>query len=131
LKTHRARQEAEREKWGEAWVDTGRVFTNEDGTWLHPDRVTDLFERLVTASGLPPIRLHDLRHVAATLMLAGGADMKTVQEMLGHSSITITMDIYASVLPELAKEAAEAAAKLVPRQFRNPPAHASLTQEAS
>ncbi|WP_329314403.1 site-specific integrase [Streptomyces sp. NBC_01262] len=131
LKTHRARQEAEREKWGEAWVDTGRVFTNEDGTWLHPDRVTDLFERLVTASGLPPIRLHDLRHVAATLMLAGGADMKTVQEMLGHSSITITMDIYASVLPELAKEAAEAAAKLVPRQVRNPPAHASLTQEAS
>jgi site-specific recombinase XerD len=64
-------------------------------------------------------------------MLAGGADMKTVQEMLGHSSITITMDIYASVLPELAKEAAEAAAKLVPRQVRNAPAHASLTQKAS
>lgn len=49
--------------------------------------------------------------------------------MLGHSSIT--MDSYASVLPELAKEAAEAAAKLVPRQVGNPPAHASLTQEAS
>ncbi len=77
--------------------------------------MTDLFERLVTASGLPPVRLHDLRHGAATLMLAAGADMKVVQEMLGHSSITITMDIHASVLPELAKEAAEAAAKLVPR----------------
>ncbi|UQA94548.1 site-specific integrase [Streptomyces halobius] len=115
LKAHRARQAKERLKWGTAWVDTGRVFTSEDGSWLHPGKITDLFERLVTASGLPPVRLHDLRHGAATLMLAAGADMKVVQEMLGHSSITITMDIYASVLPELAKEAAEAAAKLVPR----------------
>ena len=56
--------------------------------------------------------------------------MKVVQETLGHSSTTITMDIYASVLPEVAKEAAEAAAALVPRQARNAPAHASLMQDA-
>jgi len=65
--------------------------------------------------GLPPIRLHDLRHGAATLALAAGRDPKIVQEMLGHSSITITSDTYTSVLPEVAREAAEAAARLVPR----------------
>lgn len=75
-----------------------------------------MFERLVTASGLPPIRLHDLRHGAATLALAGGVDMKVVSEMLGHSSIKITSDTYTSVLPEIAKDAAEAAARLVPLQ---------------
>jgi hypothetical protein len=55
------------------------------------------------------------RHGAATLALAGGADLKTVSEMLGHSTITITADTYASVLPEVARSAAEAAARLVPR----------------
>ena len=67
-------------------------------------------------AGLPPIRLHDLRHGAATIALAAGTEMKVVQEMLGHSSISLTSDTYTSVLPELAREAAEAAARLVPRQ---------------
>jgi integrase len=61
------RQEADRDEWGSAWVETGHVFTQEDGSWLHPGKVTDLFERLVAASGLPPIRLHDLRHGAAII----------------------------------------------------------------
>ncbi|MFG2285055.1 tyrosine-type recombinase/integrase [Streptomyces sp. NPDC048595] len=104
---------------GAAWKDTGRVFTNEDGSWLRPGKVTETFERLVSASGLPPIRLHDLRHGAAALALAGGVDMKSVSEMLGHSSIKITSDICTSVLPEIAKDAAEAAARL------DPPAHTS------
>jgi integrase len=67
------------------------------------------------SAGLPPDRLHDLRHRAATLALAGGADLKTASEMLGHSTITITADTYASVLLEVARSAAEAAARLVPR----------------
>lgn len=70
--------------------------------------------------GLPPIRLHDLRHGAATLALAAGADIKVVQEMLGHSSSALTADTYTSVVPELARDAAEAASRLVPRASRTP-----------
>jgi integrase len=116
LERHRKQQEAEREEWGTAWVETGLVFTQEDGSWLHPGKVTDLFERLVVASGLPPIRLHDLRHGAATLMLAAGVDVKIVSDTLGHSDTRITRDIYQSVLPHVGKNAAEATAKLVPLQ---------------
>ncbi|WRZ57966.1 tyrosine-type recombinase/integrase [Streptomyces sp. NBC_01294] len=78
--------------------------------------MTDLFERLVSASGLPPIRLHDLRHGAATLMLAADIDIKIVSDTLGHSDTRITRDIYQSVLPHVSKSAAEATAKLVPLQ---------------
>lgn len=116
LKRHRERQDANREEWGTAWVETGHVFTQEDGSWLHPGKVTDLFERLVATSGLPPIRLHDLRHGAATLMLAADVDIKIVSDTLGHSDTRITRDIYQSVLPQVGRSAAEAAAKLVPLQ---------------
>lgn len=116
LKRHRERQDKAREKWGTAWVETGHVFTQEDGSWLHPGKVTDLFERLVAASGLPPIRLHDLRHGAATLMLAADIDIKIVSDTLGHTDTRITRDIYQSVLPQVGRSAAEATAKLVPLQ---------------
>ncbi|NEA73216.1 site-specific integrase [Streptomyces sp. SID13588] len=116
LERHRKRQDADREEWGSAWVETGHVFTQEDGSWLHPGKVTDYFERLVAASGLPAIRLHDLRHGAATLMLAAGIDVKIVSDTLGHSDTRITRDIYQSVLPHVGKSAAEAMAKLIPLQ---------------
>jgi hypothetical protein len=64
-------------------------------------------------AGLPPIRLHDLRHGAATLLLAAGHDMKVVQETLGLSSITIAADTYTSVLPQLARKSAEDVATLI------------------
>jgi integrase len=115
LREHQGRQHAERVAWGEGWVHSGLVFTREDGSALHPAAVTSRFERLVREADLPPIRLHDLRHGAATLALAGGANLKVVSEMLGHSSIGITADTYTSVLPEVARAAAEAAARLVPR----------------
>ncbi len=110
-----ARQDAERIAYGEAWVDSGRMFTMHDGSFIHPGWLTDYFERLVELSGLPPIRLHDLRHVAASLMLAAGVDIKIVSETLGHSESRITRDIYQSVMPKAAREAAEATAAVVPR----------------
>ncbi|MEV4009893.1 tyrosine-type recombinase/integrase [Nonomuraea angiospora] len=63
--------------------------------------------------GLPPVRLHDLRHGAASLMLAAGVDLKVVQETLGHVSSTFTRDTYTSVYPEVARAAAESTAALV------------------
>ena len=91
----------------------GFVFTNQRGDPIKPDRLDELFQRLVRAAGLPSIRLHDLRHGAASLSLAAGNDLKTVQTMLGHSSIVLTADTYTSVLPDLAHHAAEATARLI------------------
>jgi site-specific recombinase XerD len=109
------RHATERLAVGAAWNDTDVVFTKPNGQQLHPAEVTDGFLELAAEAGLPPIRLHDLRHGAATLALAAGADLKVVQETLRHSSITITADTYTSVLPQVAYAAAEAAVALVPR----------------
>ena len=118
LRAHRTRQKAERLAAGTGWTDTGLVFTKQDGTALHPATVTDLLHNLTGAAGLPLVRLHDLRHGAATIALAAGTDMKVVQDMLGHSSITLTSDTYTSVLPEIARAAAENTASLIPRTSR-------------
>ncbi|MFC9884464.1 tyrosine-type recombinase/integrase [Streptomyces libani] len=115
LKRHRAQQDKDREEWGSAWVETGRVFTKENSEMLHPANVTRRFIELCEEIGLRPIRLHDLRHGAATLAHAAGADLKGIQEMLGHSSIAITADTYTSLLPETDRAIAEATARLVPR----------------
>lgn len=129
LRRHRELQDQERQTAGSAWVDSGRVFTTADGNDLHPAFVTEHFAELIAAADLPPIRLHDLRHGAATLALAGGADLKVVQHMLGHSSITITADTYTSVLPALAAQAAEAAARMVPRATHGEQ-HVNVGQDA-
>jgi integrase len=121
LRAHRTRQRKQRLAAGPAWKDTGLAFTTPIGEAVHPADVTDHFQHLARQAGLPPIRLHDLRHGAATLALAAGVDMKTVQAMLRHSSITITADTYTSVLPELARGAAEKTAAFVPRRIRRGP----------
>ena len=69
---------------------------------------------------MPPLRLHDLRHVAATLALTAGVDIKVVSEQLGQTTTQITRDIYLSVMPQVAHAAAEAAASLVPRAADTP-----------
>jgi integrase len=68
---------------GGAWKDSGKVFTNTDGSALHPDLVTRHFGLLVKDSGQPPVRLHDLRHGAATLAHAAGADLKPCRNSSG------------------------------------------------
>ena len=113
LRGHRARQQAERAAAGSRWADTGYVFTTATGKPVGPDRLTRLYRRLVTESGLPPVTLHGLRHGAATLALAAGTDLKVVQDQLGHSSITLTADTYTSVLPETARAAADSTAALL------------------
>lgn len=113
---HRDRQDRQLHELGLPPRSLPYVFTRADGELVHPNFVTRHFAHLIAAAHLPPIRLHDLRHGAATLALAAGTDMKVVQEMLGHSSITITADTYTSVLPEMSRAAAQAAANLIPRR---------------
>ncbi|WP_017622932.1 tyrosine-type recombinase/integrase [Nocardiopsis chromatogenes] len=114
LKAWRRRQSEERLKAGEEWADGGRVFTRPDGAGLHPAWVTDLFHRIASEAGLPPIGLHGLRHGAASLSLAAGVDVKVVSAELGHSTTFFTQDTYQTVLPEVAREAAEATAAMIP-----------------
>lgn len=115
LRAHRRRQLAQRMEWGSAWTDSNKVFTKADGAPLHPASITDRFHELADAAGLPPIRLHDLRHGAASLMLAAGVEAKVVSETLGHSTVGLTLDTYTSVYPQVAVEAAERTASMVPR----------------
>jgi hypothetical protein len=118
LEVWRKRQIVEQIAAGAAWIDSGRIFTREDGAALHPADVTKHFNELVAASGLPPIRLHDLRHGAASRSLEAGVDIKVVQEEPGHSSSVLTRDTYTSVSPRLARAAAEKSASMVPRAVK-------------
>ncbi len=113
LRAHRQQQLQERLAMGEAWTDSGFVFTQPDGSRLHPQHVSDQFLWLAYLAGLPPVRLHDLRHGAASLMLAAGVEMKVVQETLGHTSSAFTADTYTSVYPQVATAAAEQTAALL------------------
>jgi integrase len=113
LHAHRARQLEERLNWGEAWVESGLVFTREDGTTIHPQRMTSWFEQLARDANLPRIRLHDLRHSYATAALASGIPAKVVSERLGHASVTITLDTYSHILPSMQEDAANSVANLI------------------
>ena len=115
LRAHRNRQRAEAAAFGPGYRASGYVFTNLKGDPLAPDRLSRIFKKLAAEAGLPPVRLHDLRHGAATLALAAGVDLRTVQDQLGHSSIVLTADTYISVLPEVARTAAEKVAALILR----------------
>jgi hypothetical protein len=115
LRAHRDRQHADAAAFGPGYQASGYVFTNLNGDPMAPDRLSRTFKKLAAAAGLPPVRLHDLRHGAATLAQAAGVDLRTVQEQMGHSSIVLTADTYTSVLPEVARAAAEQVAALILR----------------
>lgn len=113
LRDHRTHQLHERLLWGPGWHNTGFVFTREDGSPLHPESLTKMFQWRVRRAELPRIRFHDLRHTHATLALEAGVHPKVVSERLGHSSIAITMDTYSHAIPAMQEEAAEQIAGLV------------------
>jgi integrase len=113
LLAHRLVQDAERANWSEGYTDHGRVFAREDGSDLTPSQVTKVFTRLTTSARLRQVRLHDLRHGAASLMLAGGADIAVVSKRMGHSSIRVTADVYGHLLAGVGRKAADAAEALV------------------
>ncbi len=108
LRNHRSNQLAERLRLGTVWEDNDLVFANEVG---RPIAATNLRNRsfwpLLERAGLPRSRFHDLRHTAATLLLGRGVHPKIVSEMLGHSQIAITLDLYSHVTPTMQRQAAD------------------------
>jgi integrase-like protein len=113
LRAHRSRQSRQYARTGQAWRETGHVFIRPDGQPYHPNYFTHRLQYLIKRGGLPPVRLHDLRHGAASLAHAAGADLKTIQDQLGHASVVVTADAYTTVPRTAQRKAAEATARLI------------------
>jgi integrase len=105
LHREQKRQEECKAILGAKWKDGGYVFPNSVGGYYHESSVRERFKRLLKRAGLPDIRFHDLRHSAATFLLAMGVNPKEVQELLGHSSFRMTMDLYGHVLQSMRDDA--------------------------
>ena len=105
LKRHRTRQLEQRLAAGKEWQNLGFVFTTRKGTPFDHATVLRAFQRILKKAGLRHQRFHDMRHANATLMLIEGVHPRVVAEMLGHSKIAITMDLYSHVIPALQDDA--------------------------
>jgi integrase len=106
LRTQRVRQLEARLVAGGRWQEGGFVFTSAIGSPLDPRNVTRQFKTLLRSAELPNVRLHDLRHSCATLLLAQGVNPRVVMETLGHSQVSLTLNTYSHVLPSLQHDAA-------------------------
>ncbi len=106
LLKHSKKQRSDRILVGEQWQENDLIFPSTVGTPMDQKRLHTNFKKLLRKAELPEIRFHDLRHTAATLMLQQGIHPKVVQERLGHSQISVTLDTYSHVLPAMQKEAA-------------------------
>ena len=113
LRSWRKRQLETYLRTGVRTDDSGFVFAKPDGSPLHPDHYSQAFERLISKMGLPRIRLHDMRHTHATLLLKAGVPIKVVSERLGHASVAFTMQVYQHVLPGMQAEAAATFGEIV------------------
>jgi integrase len=97
------------ERLGDLYSDDGLLFTSEIGTLVNPSNLRQRsFARLLKRGGLPLIRFHDLRHTCATLLFSRGVHPKHVQELLGHATVAITLDIYSHVIPGIGDQTARA-----------------------
>ncbi|GAB4076174.1 site-specific integrase [Nostocoides australiense] len=108
LREVKARQARERLAAGSQWVDSGYVFTTELGEASDPRNALRAFKVAADRAGIEGVGLHTLRHSAASVMIANRVPLKVVSEILGHSSVAITGDIYAHVAPEVSRDAMEA-----------------------
>jgi integrase len=108
LKRHKARQASDRLRVGALWDDLDLVFPNEIGRPMNPSNLVRRHYRpLLERASLPVLRFHDLRHTAATLLLEANVNTKVVSEMLGHSQVGVTMDLYQHVTPTMQQQAAD------------------------
>jgi integrase len=107
LNAHCLAQMEERHKAGDKWIDKNLVFCGLLGDFFNPNYLLRVFKKILEDAGLPRMRFHDLRHSAATILLSMNVHPKVVQEMLGHSTINMTLDTYSHVLPSMQKDIAE------------------------
>jgi integrase len=107
LREHMSQQQLVCQFAGDRWQENDLVFPSSIGTPMEWRNMVRDFKDTLQRAGLPNIRFHDLRHTAATLMLKQGIHPKVVQERLGHSQISLTLDTYSHVLPSMQEEAAE------------------------
>ena len=107
LLAHRDAQRAARSKAGQRWQEQGLVFTSRVGTPVDPANLSQQCAKLCDQAGVRRIRFHDLRHTCATLLLEQGVELVTIKDLLGHSRISTTADIYAHVRPRLQRQAIE------------------------
>ena len=105
LRAHRVQQLEERLAASTRWRNDGFVFASRVGSGLEPRNLHRAFKAVLVRAGIPDIRFHDLRHSAASLMLAQGVSMRVVMEVLGHSSIGLTANTYSHVRPSLVEDA--------------------------
>jgi integrase len=113
LRAHAARQQDQVLEAGSLWQETGLVFTREDGSPIHPERLSRRFKTLTRRALLPHIGLHGIRHTYATIALRSGVPVKVVSERLGHASTSITMDVYQHVVPGMDADAASKVAAII------------------
>ena len=117
LRRHRIRQNEERLKLGASWHQNDFVFPSEIGTPLNPPNVTRHFKRILKKAEIrTSIRLYDLRHTTATLLLQAGINPKIVSERLGHATIVLTLDTYSHVLPNMQKDATDQLEQMIYRK---------------
>lgn len=100
MNQHRERQEAERQLLGTAWPDIGLVFVSEVGTLLHPRNFTRTWHTLQTNAGVRKVKLHDLRHLHASMAIRSGVDPKVLADRLGHAKASFTLDVYTHLFEE-------------------------------
>lgn len=105
LKQHREHQQEMKKEAGDLWREMDVVFSNRHGGYMEASVLYHMFKKLLKSAGLPNIRFHDLRHSAATILLGIGVHPKVVQELLGHSNVSMTLDVYSHVLPSMQQEA--------------------------
>ncbi|MFG3191980.1 tyrosine-type recombinase/integrase [Streptomyces omiyaensis] len=105
LRWQRLKQAVARERAGEKWTETGYVFTTRTGQPIEPRNLYRSFTRVAKNAGLRVVRLHDARHGTATLLTAAGVPPRVVMEILGHSQIAVTMNVYTHVVQDTQREA--------------------------
>lgn len=122
LRRHRIAQLEERLAWGGLYRDQDLVFAREDGAPINPEYVGRALRRIAGKAGVRPVRTHDLRHGWATAALEAGVHPKVVSDRLGHSKVSVTLDVYSHVAPAVEEEAARlVASKLLCAPVAAPP----------